>query len=685
MWWVVLVFLSYLDRELAVGVAVVPSRGRLAQEGGGPRGSQPLPRVDQAKRRGPGGPSEVPTRRSKRGFTYPGTLWCGAGNMADHYDQLGEFEETDSCCRTHDHCPHVIHAFSSKYGYTNFKWHTICHCDCDEALKVCLRRVNDTSSRVMGQAFFNVIGAPCFRLLYRAQCAERHWYGLCKRYETLPVAVLKEAVPYDYGGVDAIDVLTGAPPERKQESSTQAAPEPHLGNGLSAAGDFSRVLANVSSAGKQSQSSDTKKMKDNVKKKKAKGKKRKHKVQVEGEVTVSGGKKVNDVALRNSISCRTHTQRLSGARSEHSNDVMKDQAPMEAAQLSPSSRPAEDGRPTPPTSLREIPQPTLGSAKNLPVIPMMQQEGPAGEIAQPAVDSAYKLGVTSPLTAEESRPPARKGGKKKKLRATKIPENLSDVSVPAVLTSRTPPDKHVPQPAVRFSSNLSVTWTREENTEIQNVLSIPQAEIQNVLSIPVMPSSQKGPGEAMAQSVVQPAFSASTTSIPTARPEQQLPGEKVPPPATLLSQPEHQSPGTPDGTKNPSQERGDNEGRKKKRKVRPGQRSTAGPDEKPPESCDVVATARLTLNGVRTQKSREETTAARSKKLAETATSARAHRGFPIPQFPSLTSAPEPAVVGERRPGANAGRHVSAVQRSVERARRQFAWKRRRKARRGAS
>jgi len=28
-------------------------------------------------------------KRSKRGFTYPGTIWCGAGNMADHYGQLG--------------------------------------------------------------------------------------------------------------------------------------------------------------------------------------------------------------------------------------------------------------------------------------------------------------------------------------------------------------------------------------------------------------------------------------------------------------------------------------------------------------------------------------------------------------------------------------------------------------------
>uniref|UniRef100_A0A672KCU9 phospholipase A2 n=1 Tax=Sinocyclocheilus grahami TaxID=75366 RepID=A0A672KCU9_SINGR len=112
------------------------------------------------------------------GFTYPGTLWCGAGNIADHYDQLGEFEETDKCCRVHDHCPYVIHAFSSNYGYTNFKWHPLSHCDCDNALKECLRCVNDTSSRVVGQAFFNVIEVPCFEFSFEEQCVERHWYGV---------------------------------------------------------------------------------------------------------------------------------------------------------------------------------------------------------------------------------------------------------------------------------------------------------------------------------------------------------------------------------------------------------------------------------------------------------------------------------------------------------------------------
>uniref|UniRef100_A0A3P8SQY3 phospholipase A2 n=1 Tax=Amphiprion percula TaxID=161767 RepID=A0A3P8SQY3_AMPPE len=206
-------------------------------------------------------------KRSKRGFTYPGTLWCGAGNMADNYNQLGEFADTDSCCRTHDHCPHVIHAFSSKYGHTNFKWHSICHCDCDNALKACLRKVNDTSSRVVGQAFFNVIGVPCFEFTYEDQCAERHWYGLCKRYEKLPIAVLQESVPYDFGGIDVIDELTVAPPktrdskksnkEEKPESSTQstmAGPEePSLRNVVTAAEDVIKVLATVST----SQSSTT--------------------------------------------------------------------------------------------------------------------------------------------------------------------------------------------------------------------------------------------------------------------------------------------------------------------------------------------------------------------------------------------------------------------------------------------
>ncbi|XP_051848274.1 protein PROCA1 isoform X2 [Antechinus flavipes] len=135
--------------------------------------------------------------RAKRGFTYPGTLWCGAGNNAESYEQLGELEETDRCCREHDQCQQVIHPFTIGYGHHNFRWHTISHCDCDARLKACLRQVNDAASRAVGQAFFNVIQVPCFELTYEEQCVERYW---CKSYGPRPRAVLQDPALYEFGG-----------------------------------------------------------------------------------------------------------------------------------------------------------------------------------------------------------------------------------------------------------------------------------------------------------------------------------------------------------------------------------------------------------------------------------------------------------------------------------------------------
>ncbi|XP_061576388.1 uncharacterized protein proca1 [Cololabis saira] len=314
-------------------------------------------------------------KRSKRGFTYPGTLWCGAGNMADDYSQLGEFGDTDSCCRTHDHCPHVIHAFSSNYGYTNFKWHALCHCDCDNELKSCLRKVNDTASRVMGQAFFNVLGVPCFDFDYEEQCVERHWYGLCKKYEKLPIAVLRDSVPYDYGGIDVIDELTVAPlnskdskksnEEQNQERATQSTilghEEPSLRNVVTAAEDFIKVLATVSTSQSSTADSDKgeaetsekkkrknagKKKKKTSKKHKEKGKGRKRKQKAAGGVKTEDGAAVSPagskaeevLALSNFISeskGRHHsiinTNRVEDrdfevrGKDEASNEVMKDE------------------------------------------------------------------------------------------------------------------------------------------------------------------------------------------------------------------------------------------------------------------------------------------------------------------------------------------------------------------------
>ncbi len=132
--------------------------------------------------------------------------------------------------------------------------------------------------------------------------------------------MIKESIPYDFGGIDVIDVLTIAPPkqsdEEKQntstsestrqssfsESKTTAPEDPSLTNVVTAAEDFIKVLATVSTS--QSSSADTgkeetqtsekkkknssKKKKEN-KKKRGKGKGRKKNIKLDGVLKADEG------------------------------------------------------------------------------------------------------------------------------------------------------------------------------------------------------------------------------------------------------------------------------------------------------------------------------------------------------------------------------------------------------------
>lgn len=123
----------------------------------------------------------------------------------------------------------------------------------------------------------------------------------------VPVAVIKESIPYDFGGIEVIDALTIAPPKaqvseadkdkqektQSSESTTQSSfsgskgatpEEPSLTNVVTAAEDFIKVLATVSTS--QSSSADSskgeaqtsdKKRKKNAGKKKKDSKKRRGK------------------------------------------------------------------------------------------------------------------------------------------------------------------------------------------------------------------------------------------------------------------------------------------------------------------------------------------------------------------------------------------------------------------------
>ncbi|XP_064620903.1 uncharacterized protein LOC135483791 [Lineus longissimus] len=95
---------------------------------------------------------------------YPGTKWCGNGKIAKSYDDLGtgSKRKADMCCREHDHCPDHIPARSTKYGVRNNQIYTMSACSCDVKFRNCLKGNDDTTSSIIGTAFFTVLRTSCF-------------------------------------------------------------------------------------------------------------------------------------------------------------------------------------------------------------------------------------------------------------------------------------------------------------------------------------------------------------------------------------------------------------------------------------------------------------------------------------------------------------------------------------------
>lgn len=50
----------------------------------------------------------------------PGTKWCGGGNEADDYYDLGEHDKLDKCCRAHDLCAMCLKTGKSGWGLSNY-------------------------------------------------------------------------------------------------------------------------------------------------------------------------------------------------------------------------------------------------------------------------------------------------------------------------------------------------------------------------------------------------------------------------------------------------------------------------------------------------------------------------------------------------------------------------------------
>lgn len=95
-------------------------------------------------------------------FIFPGTKWCGQGNSAENFHDLGVFNETDACCRDHDFCEDIIQSGRTKHNLINPYGTTRLHCKCDEALRQCFRKINSMVSNTVGYIFFSLLQTQCF-------------------------------------------------------------------------------------------------------------------------------------------------------------------------------------------------------------------------------------------------------------------------------------------------------------------------------------------------------------------------------------------------------------------------------------------------------------------------------------------------------------------------------------------
>ncbi|CAN7940466.1 unnamed protein product [Ixodes hexagonus] len=118
---------------------------------------------------------------------FPGTKWCGDGDMADNYNDLGVFKETDMCCRDHDHATDSMAPKQTKHGITNNMFYTMTNCHDDCKFYNCLLKAEAGLADSVGRIFFNILQSQCFAFGHPQKCIQYRDDTLlpkvCKQYK----------------------------------------------------------------------------------------------------------------------------------------------------------------------------------------------------------------------------------------------------------------------------------------------------------------------------------------------------------------------------------------------------------------------------------------------------------------------------------------------------------------------
>lgn len=117
---------------------------------------------------------------------FPGTLWCGDGNIAKNETDLGFFNKTDACCRTHDNCKINIEAGDTRCNLKNNGIFTRSAYSCDREFYDCLKEVHSPVSKQIQCTYFNLLRPQSFKCVCPTNTTtdnDTECNDYCKLYE----------------------------------------------------------------------------------------------------------------------------------------------------------------------------------------------------------------------------------------------------------------------------------------------------------------------------------------------------------------------------------------------------------------------------------------------------------------------------------------------------------------------